>query len=95
MKFAIYGREFNNSVLPYVQDVFDALEHYQIEPLVYEKYNDFIKDKVKLPSTVQTFTSNAELIDQAEVLISLGGDGTLLDTLSLVRDSGIPVIGIN
>jgi len=28
-------------------------------------------------------------------LISLGGDGTLLDTLSLVRDSGVPVIGIN
>jgi len=95
MKFAIYGREFNNSVLPYVQDVFDALEHYQIEPLVYEKYYDFIKDKVKLPTSGQTFSNNAELIGQAEVLISLGGDGTLLDTLSLVRDSGIPVIGIN
>jgi len=95
MKFAIYGREFNNSVLPYVQDVFDALERYDIEPLVYEKYYDFIKDKVKLPANIPTFTSNAELINQAELLISLGGDGTLLDTLSLVRDSGIPVIGIN
>ena len=95
MKFAIYGREFNNSVLPYVQDVFDALERYGIAPLVYEKYYDFIKDKVKLPANIPTFTSNAELINQAELLISLGGDGTLLDTLSLVRDSGIPVIGIN
>jgi len=95
MKFAIYGREFNNSVLPYVQDVFDALERYNIEPLVYEKYYDFIKDKVKLPVNIPTFTSNAELVNQAELLISLGGDGTLLDTLSLVRDSGIPVIGIN
>jgi NAD+ kinase len=35
------------------------------------------------------------LVGQADVLISLGGDGTLLDTLSLIRDSGIPVIGIN
>lgn len=95
MKFAIYGREFNNSVLPYVQDVFDALERYGIEPLVYEKYYDFIKDKVKLPASIPTFSSNAELINQAELLISLGGDGTLLDTLALVRDSGIPVIGIN
>ena len=95
MKFAIYGREFNNSVLPYVQDVFDALERYGIAPLVYEKYYDFIKDKVKLPANVPIFTSNAELINEAVLLISLGGDGTLLDTLSLVRDSGIPVIGIN
>ncbi len=95
MKFAIYGREFNNSVLPYVQDVFDALERYQIEALVYEKYHHFIKDKVKLPAGIQTFTCCAELVNRTDVLISLGGDGTLLDTLSLIRDSGIPVIGIN
>jgi NAD+ kinase len=95
MKFAIYGREFNNSVLPYVQDVFDALERYNIETLVFEKYYTFISHKVKLPSNTSTFTQNSELVNQAVVLISLGGDGTLLDTLALVKDSGIPVIGIN
>ena len=95
MKFAIYGREFNNSVLPYVQEVFDALERYQIEALVYDKYHKFINDKVKLPQNMATFSSCEELLGHADVLISLGGDGTLLDTLALVRDSGIPVIGIN
>jgi NAD+ kinase len=95
MKFAIYGREFNNSVLPYVQDVFDALERYNIETLVFQDYFKFIKHKVKLPANTSTFSNNAELVNEADVLISLGGDGTLLDTLALVRDSGIPVIGIN
>ena len=28
-------------------------------------------------------------------MISLGGDGTLLDTVTFVKDSGIPVLGIN
>jgi NAD+ kinase len=28
-------------------------------------------------------------------MISLGGDGTMLDTVTMVRDSGIPVLGIN
>lgn len=95
MKIAIYGREFNNSVLPFVQDVFDALEHFGIETLVYEEYHEFIKDKVKLPGNLTTFCNNIELCSDAEVLISLGGDGTLLDTLALVRNSGVPVIGIN
>lgn len=95
MKFAIYGREFNNSVLPYVQEVFDALERYNIEALVYGNYHHFIKDKVKLTQNVSIFNNCAELIGHADVLISLGGDGTLLDTLALVRDSGIPIIGIN
>lgn len=95
MKIAIYGREFNNSVLPYVQEVFNVLDQYKTPILVYKKYLDFIKDKIKLPEQITVFTQHAELIGQADLLVSLGGDGTLLDTLSLVRDSGIPVTGIN
>lgn len=95
MKIAIYGREFNNSVLPFVQDVFDALQHFGIEPLIYQKYYDFIKDKVKLSADLQIFTDHIGLQNNADILISLGGDGTLLDTLALVRKSGTPVIGIN
>ncbi|TDO22044.1 NAD kinase [Pedobacter duraquae] len=95
MRIAIYGREFNNTVLPYVQEVFDALEQYKIDTIIFQKYKTFIDDKVRLFPGIQTFTNNAELVNHADVLISLGGDGTLLDTLALVRDSGIPVIGIN
>jgi NAD+ kinase len=95
MKIAIYGREFNNSVLPFVQDVFDALEYYGIEIIVHQEYIDFIKDKVKLPRELETFCDHPQLCNNTDVLISLGGDGTLLDTLALVRDSGVPVIGIN
>ncbi|TCC84635.1 NAD kinase [Pedobacter hiemivivus] len=95
MRIAIYGREFNNSVLPYVQEVFNVLDQYKTPILVYKKYLDFIKDKIKLPTHITAFTQHSELVGHTDVLVSLGGDGTLLDTLSLVRDSGIPVIGIN
>jgi NAD+ kinase len=95
MRIAIYGREFNLTVLPYVQEVFNVLQEDDIETVVFEKFHHFIADKVKLPLTLNTFKDNAELISQADVLVSLGGDGTLLDTISLVRDSGIPIIGIN
>lgn len=95
MKIAIYGREFNDSVLPFVQQVFKALSLYKIEVVVYTKFYNFLKNKVTLPENISTFSGHKELLAKGDVLLSLGGDGTLLDTLSLVRDSQIPVIGIN
>lgn len=95
MKIAIYGRDFNDSVLPFVQEVFDALAENKITILIYQRYHNFIKNKISLPTEVATFNSYQELVNQADVLLSLGGDGTLLDTLSLIRNSQIPVIGIN
>lgn len=95
MKIAIYGREFNNTVLPYVQDVFDVLQDFKVQTIVYDKYYQFIVDKVLLARNIGTFKDHHELAGEADLLISLGGDGTLLDTLAFVRDSGIPVIGIN
>ncbi len=93
MRIAIYGRDFNDSVLPFVQEVFDALAKQQVTVLVYLKFYNFIKAKVKLPANITTFSTHAELLTEVDVLLSLGGDGTLLDTLSLIRDSQIPVIG--
>ncbi|MEG1498006.1 MAG: NAD(+)/NADH kinase [Bacteroidales bacterium] len=42
---------------------------------------------------IKSFTD--VLPENTEVVLSLGGDGTLLDTLSLVKDSGVPVFGLN
>ena len=44
---------------------------------------------------VQTFSGSESLSDNIDYILSIGGDGTLLNTLELVRDSGVPVLGIN
>ena len=95
MRIAIYGRNFNDTVLPYVQEIFDQLEGFKIYPVIYSKFKIFLEDKVELPKNTTVFHNNKELKAQADILLTLGGDGTLLDTLTLIKDSGIPVIGIN
>ncbi len=40
-------------------------------------------------------TSEKEAIKKAEVIVSIGGDGTMLYTAQLIKDSGKPVLGIN
>lgn len=95
MRIAIYGRDFNDTVLPYVQEVFNFLATHNIQPVLYSKFKTSLHGKIKLPVNTVIFHNHKELKDHADVLLSLGGDGTLLDTLSLIRDSNIPVIGIN
>lgn len=95
MRIAIYGRTFNNTVLPLVQEVFDSIADHNADIFVYHEYFDFIEDKLDLPKNIESFDKNTLVASNVDVLVSLGGDGTLLDTLTLVRNSGIPVIGIN
>ena len=95
MKIGVYGRQFNNTVIPYVQQVFDCLVACEVEVSVYREFYDFLKDKLFLPKTFKAFETHDDLLGQVDVMISLGGDGTMLDTVALVKDSGIPMIGIN
>lgn len=96
MKIGVYGRQFNHTVIPYIQQVFDCLVEWNVEVFIYQDFYDFLKDKLFLPKEFNSFQTHQDLVNgKVEVMISLGGDGTMLDTVTLVRDSGIPMIGIN
>lgn len=95
MKIAIYSRVVEPEQLPAVQQLLDELNKEQIEAVIYEPYFEKIKAAVHLPNHYSLFSSSSELDDTIECMISLGGDGTLLDTVTYVRDKNIPVLGIN
>lgn len=96
MRLAIYGRTFNDQAIPYVRQFFNLLEHYNTGFIIYGEFKTFIEQfKIELPATT-IFSTAAELAGaKVDCLLSLGGDGTLLDTVNLIRDSGLPVLGIN
>jgi NAD+ kinase len=52
------------------------------------------RDAARLPDGVEP-VSEAQLVDEAEALISLGGDGTMLGALRLVADRPVPILGVN
>jgi NAD+ kinase len=64
-------------------------------PVVFKPFFSEIRHHLNLPSTCETFSSYEDLTASIDFLISLGGDGTLLDTVTLVREKNIPVVGIN
>lgn len=95
MKAAIYSRVLENEQRTDVQLFFDELANQKIEPVIFNDYFEQLKDAIQLPADTKTFSLSEDLTDEIEFIISLGGDGTLLDTVTLVRDKNISIMGIN
>ncbi|MFT3825914.1 MAG: NAD kinase [Chitinophagaceae bacterium] len=95
MKVAIYSRVVDYQQQGEVQQLLNELAKERIEPVIYYPFYEMIKDSLRLPDEVAVFHSAEDLLESIDFLISLGGDGTMLDTVSLVRDKNIPILGIN
>ena len=95
MKAAIYSRLMEDEQQKDVQIFFDELLKQNIEPVIWQHFYEQIRDRVQLSPDTKTFSFSEQLTDEVEFIISLGGDGTLLDTVTLVRDKNISVMGIN
>lgn len=96
MKAAIYSRVLESEQHKDVQLFFDELEHQKIDPVVFKGFSDqLVAADIRLPSGTTCFAFSEDLTNDVEFIISLGGDGTLLDTVTLVRDKPISIMGIN
>jgi len=95
MNIALYGKSFAESFDNSIQQLVAKLESEKCNLFVYEPFAQFLKKKVKFSKHINTFNEYPELKGKIDILLSIGGDGTLLNTITLIRDSGIPVIGIN
>ena len=95
MKIAIYSRGLEENQHKEINLLLKELVQHDVEPVFYQDFFNKFYSAVDLKSKYSTFNSSADLDDSIDCIISLGGDGTLLDTVTLVRDKGIPVLGIN
>jgi NAD+ kinase len=95
MKAAIYSRVFEPTQQRDLQVFFDELAAQQIQPVVFHDFFTQVQEALRLPAGTSTFSVASGLTEDIEFIISLGGDGTLLDTITLVRDKPIAIMGIN
>tara|TARA_B100001093_G_C26733959_1_gene973558 strand:+ start:414 stop:1292 length:879 start_codon:yes stop_codon:yes gene_type:complete len=95
MKIAVYGKQFQDNVTPFVLELFNELEKVQMEVIVYEPFYNFLSKQMNLNLFLGTYNSYEELKEGVDLFISIGGDGTILDATTIIRDSEIPIIGVN
>lgn len=95
MKIAIYARVIDETEHGEVQQLLDELHRRHVQPVIYLPFFERIRTVFRFPPDLLFFKNSGDLDQSIDFLISLGGDGTLLDTIAFVRDKDIPVIGIN
>jgi NAD+ kinase len=96
MQIAIYGRQFGNHFVPYADKLFSRLRKNNVKVSMYEPFYRFIRENTQLePNPYKLFNSSSDIESGTGFVFSIGGDGTMLETITIVRDSGIPVLGIN
>jgi NAD+ kinase len=95
MQIALFGRSFNDFFSINIQQLITKLEDSNVDLLIYEPFYEVLKTKIKFGKKHHVLKNHLDLKKGCDCLFSLGGDGTMLDTITLIRDSGVPVLGIN
>ena len=95
-RILIYGNYIKSSHLQYLNILIEKLKKNEIEIFFYEEFLkflvknfDFDKDYAFIQDTKQLKTKKIDTV------LSIGGDGTILNSAVLVKDSNVPILGIN
>lgn len=94
MRIALYGKAFGSDYDGLMRNILQILKDNNVDVMVYKPFLNDIKQC--LDKTMKYRLFEGKLVkDDADVLFSFGGDGTILDSVPIIRDSEIPVLGIN
>ena len=94
VKIALHGKVFNDQVKPHIKKVVDFLSSANVELIVSQLFADKFTESFPEYANFEVF-HKISLHDQVDYLISLGGDGTLLEAVNYVGELETPILGIN
>ena len=95
MKVAIYGQYYQNTTSPIMERLLKFLVSHQISFAIEANFLKMLRDNNSDFLDMPAYASHQELDANYDMLLSVGGDGTFLRAATYVRNSGIPILGIN
>jgi len=96
MKIAIFARDIDLNWRDRLCFIIKTLVEKDIELYYYKPFYDKVKDEYRLNIPYgKRFSNNMELPPDTDFFLCFGGDGTFLESLTLIKDRGIPIAGIN
>lgn len=95
MNVALFGRKVTKLNAPYYAQVIANLQEFGWNPILESSLKNMLVSKVGIGKDADVFTSHRDFNSGIDLSISIGGDGTFIQNVKFVRDSGVPVMGIN
>ncbi|MDA0309085.1 MAG: NAD kinase [Bacteroidetes bacterium] len=94
MKILLFGKSLGEEDVSLLQGMRDFLIRKNCGVCVYEPYNRHLLERHGLDLGLPIF-SERNVPEDSDVLIGLGGDGTILEAATVLKATGIPMLGIN
>ncbi|WP_378185666.1 NAD kinase [Aquimarina sp. W85] len=95
MKIGIYGQFYHPNSSIYIQQLLETLDKNNVEVVIEKNFLELIHLHEDIDKSYSHFSTFEELDHSYDLFFSIGGDGTILKTITYVRDLGIPIAGIN
>lgn len=93
MKVGVHGKDFGTEVAGLISNVLSTLYAYDVDIYLSDAFSGYIKNN-NLEIKHQKYSKGDDLTF-LDAFITLGGDGTLLEAVTHVGRSGVPILGIN
>ena len=94
MKIGVHGKEFNRQSAPFIQNIFTVLQSHGVQVYVSAPFSKFLKLSTFKKFNFKVYKPGDNL-KSLKCLISVGGDGTLLESLTHIGKTETPILGIN
>ncbi|MFM7007515.1 MAG: NAD kinase [Flavobacteriales bacterium] len=94
-KIAIYAKKIAKQDFPVFELLISGITKLGWQPVLEQELAQQLAAKFQYSLPTSIYTNHTDLQNAYDLMISLGGDGTFLKAVSFIRDSGVPILGIN
>ncbi len=95
MRIAVFGKAFGEVFFDSCMSLFQILKNNDVEIIIYKPFYEFLLTTVKMKPEVSGFFEGYLVDKGVDMVFSIGGDGTFLEAVTYVRNTEIPIVGIN
>ena len=95
MNLALFGHTITDQMLPYLQEFADKLGEVNGTTYIFQPFYQLLEGRVRFTKPPELYLVPLDICGKVDFLCSIGGDGTILDAVALIGNSGIPIIGVN
>lgn len=94
MKIALHGRDTRSASTGFIEKIIEHLNHRGLEVIASDKLFAHIPLRDRRKLKLKSF-SHKDNLSKVDFFISVGGDGTLLESVTYVGKSNVPILGVN
>ena len=95
MKIGIYGQFYHKNSETHIQAILNVLQRKGVEIVVEKNFLALMRENQSFHTDLSSLASFTKLDTSYDLFFSIGGDGTILKSITFVRDLDIPIVGVN